>query len=270
MKMCGICDEPRLSSKIRLPAIIDDMYADARKEVCPLCTDNTERSVQELLQHVHQGHCTAVATEVIRTNKFCLMATRERWEKQVCDIFERTEFVDAIKRCIDQYSQRNTRLTYEVSRLEEVSADLTSQLATVKTIKIELESKCLAMERFGLDMTEKCTELEANMCDLVKQNARLEHKCKLREENYAQQRNTNKELSYQNDALKSENYIRRQAQVRDGKRRHVEVEENRRLRADLKFLKEELEKSNRRHRPGGNHTDGPQKRQRCEDSRWDR
>ncbi|KAK3290047.1 hypothetical protein CYMTET_2515 [Cymbomonas tetramitiformis] len=151
---CGICHEPRLNCQIRLPAVFEDMYANLRDQSCPLCTDDKARSVKELLQHVHR--CPAVgAVEEIRTDKFALMATRERWEKQACASLGRPEFIAAIKEHVEKL------IAFERRELDEEISRLNSKVRDYATLNSELEYD-------RADLNKLIAELQAANCELRK------------------------------------------------------------------------------------------------------
>ncbi|KAK3247912.1 hypothetical protein CYMTET_42588 [Cymbomonas tetramitiformis] len=184
LNVCGLCDAPRLRGGVRLPAVLDDMYADAQDQVCPLCTDDTPRSVKELLRHVH--HCSAVRTEEIRTNKYELMATRERWEMEACAILGRPEFVDEIRERMTvafahelyESDKKIDRLEKQLLAVERLNSELEKEAADTKELNAELVAEI--KNRQKRDRDESASVMNADSKRVPEKSKRLRRE--LREE----------------------------------------------------------------------------------------
>ncbi|KAK3249303.1 hypothetical protein CYMTET_41248 [Cymbomonas tetramitiformis] len=161
MPNCGCCNEPRLKDSVRPPAVIKELYTDVREHVCPLCTDDTERSVEEVVKHVQEGNCAALASEKILTNKLSLLATRERWEREVCDTLDHTGVIDLTQkyledmlskqRLIHEYQMRDIQHQYsELSKKtlhsQEMCSDLRQEIERLKKENVALSERSVSPE----------------------------------------------------------------------------------------------------------------------------
>eukprot|EP00854_Cymbomonas_tetramitiformis_P000898 gene898-1409_t len=118
-------------------------------------------NVEEVVKHVQEGNCAALASEKILTNKLSLLATRERWEREVCDTLDHTGVIDLTQkyledmlskqRLIHEYQMRDIQHQYsELSKKtlhsQEMCSDLRQEIERLKKENVALSERSVSPE----------------------------------------------------------------------------------------------------------------------------
>ncbi|KAK3283116.1 hypothetical protein CYMTET_9163, partial [Cymbomonas tetramitiformis] len=108
-----IAETECMSQFVEPLVVVKQIYRDVRIYVCPLCSDVTEHSLEELVNHVREGKCAAVTGRPVKTDEASLAHTREIWEREICETLQHASFVDVTERFIEQEMETATRLHEE-------------------------------------------------------------------------------------------------------------------------------------------------------------
>ncbi|KAK3284071.1 hypothetical protein CYMTET_8257 [Cymbomonas tetramitiformis] len=132
MSSCPQCREPALPPT-SLPPFVKSLYQEPH-QTCPLCTDDTQRSLLDLLDHVLKGNCAAVTGKVVKTDEACLANTREQWKNELLGLLKKPSTPIALAVC--NFMQRSIRpLRDELKRCNSKIAKLQSEIDHLKKEK---------------------------------------------------------------------------------------------------------------------------------------
>ncbi|KAK3246104.1 hypothetical protein CYMTET_44325 [Cymbomonas tetramitiformis] len=219
--ICGICKVARMSQSVDPPVLIKELYKGVQDHVCPLCTDGTKRSMEELLKHVQEGKCAAVIGERVQTNESCLKRNRAMWEEQICETLQREEFVNLAEQFIQDIMDKEARqneaknadqiakiqaLQLQFDSCSGLLSPLRAKLGRAEETNVQYEKRIEDMSQYTEELSERCNELVKERNALLQEKVQNERRWARENSTYKtdrdQLRTTNRELNHDNNKLK--------------------------------------------------------------------
>ncbi|KAK3289576.1 hypothetical protein CYMTET_3013 [Cymbomonas tetramitiformis] len=206
-----------MAQSVNPPVFIKELYKDVQEHVCPLCTDGTKRSMEELLKHVQEGTCGAVIGLSVRTNETCLAKNRATWEKEICETLQHEHFIELVQQHLEKLMQVEARHNEEEKHklldklvlLQNTNDSNCRKLSEIPRLQSELDlvrKTNRTYEQRMEDMTQHIQELNEKCEELAKEKNKILQD-KIRSERREDVRNPTQGLDRENSALKRANEL---------------------------------------------------------------